>query len=354
MSHPENSGNMVHGNAPLKMFNSTFFIKDYNYKAMGYANFNNFVNTKCSHLIITLANTLKLGEVDGSKYKRLLDFVTKVNKPIVVFGLGIQSINTNLEEATLPSEAIQLIKYLSIKSRYLGVRGEFTKKVVEKLCGISNAYVTGCPSIFSNPDAFKALRVNTRSLVGRPAFSGTKYSNDAENTLFINSIEKENWLIEPVSKFNHNFYLKILIDTDTYDDIPYFLKRNIRVKDYTKSHPIRKYFLSRYKLFRNIDDWYQFNTEAVSYTYGTRFHVNMASLISGKPALWLTHDARTRELVEFMNLPHLDINSDKLLDTGNIQNLISYERFFDLLPSLYNNFNYYLESNNLPKLTLSI
>lgn len=348
LTYPENSGNMVHANAPLRMFDSAYFIKDHHYPALGYDNFAAFVNARCTHLVITLANTLKLGDTDDTKYQRLLDFLTRIEKPVVVFGLGIQAQNTDLAEAVLPAKAIELIQFLSARATYVGVRGEFTKQVLEKLCGIRNAFVTGCPSLFSNPDAFKALRANIANPVGRPAFSGTKYFEDAENRLLINAIRHQHWLVEPVNKFNHQYHLKVITDTDTHEDVPYFLKRHTPARDYGKDHVIRQYFLTRYRLFRNVGDWYKFNADAVSCTYGTRFHANMASLVSGKPALWLTHDARTRELVEFMHLPHVDVNAEALHDPSNLARLMSYEPFFDHLPVLHNNFNHYLESNGLP------
>lgn len=357
LSYPENSGNMVHANAPLRMFDSAYFIKDHHYPALGYENFAAFVNARCSHLVVTLANTLKLGETDNTKYQRLLDFLSRIEKPVVVFGLGIQSKDTRLDEAVLPPKAIELIQHLSTRAPYVGVRGEFTKQVLEKLCGIRNAFVTGCPSIFSNPDAFKALRANLASPLGRPAFSGTKYFEEAENRLLIDAVQRGHWLIEPVNKFNHQYHLKVITDSDTHDDVPYFLKSQTPAREYGAEHPVRQYFLTRYRLFRNVSDWYKFNADAVSCTYGTRFHVNMASLVSGKPALWLTHDARTRELVEFMHLPHVDVNADALQDTtdaAGLTRLMDYEAFFDHLPRLHNNFNHYLESNGLPTQPLKL
>ena len=352
LTYPENSGNMVHANAPFRMFGTAFFIRDFDYTAIGYSNFADFVNKKCSHLIITLANTLKIGDNDGGKYVRLSNFISKIDKPIVVFGLGVQSKTQNLSEANLPKEAINLIKELSQKSFYLGVRGIYTKQVIEKLCGINNIFVTGCPSIFSNPSAFKLLRKNLTKPIGRPAYSGTHYHQDYEKKLLINAIKNDRWLIEPVNKLNHSFYLNSLNDTALHSDIPYFLKGRYGASDQSALSDLKKYFLMRYRIFRNVADWYQFNSESVSYTYGSRFHVNMASLVSGKPAVWFTHDARTKELVDFMHLPNLDILSDEAQNSTNVLDCISYENFFDNLGWLLNNFNYYLQANGLPKIEI--
>lgn len=353
LTYPENSGNMVHANAPFRIFKNAFFIKDFDYSALGYSNFADFVNKKCSHLVITLANTLKIGDIDGAKYTRLSKFVSSIDRPVVVFGLGVQSKEQNLSEATLPKEAVGLIEQLSRKSYYLGVRGEYTKKVIEKLCDVKNVYVTGCPSIFSNPSAFKALRENILNPVGRPAYSGTHYHQDYEKKLLINAIKADHWLVEPVNKLNHGFYLRSLIDDVAHADVPYFLKGECKAGDKEALSRLKNYFLTRYRLFRNVEDWYQFNWESVSYTYGSRFHVNMASLVSGKPAVWFTHDARTKELVDFMCLPSLDILSEEAQGSNNILDCVSYEKFFDNLGWLQNNFNEYLRANGLPRVEIN-
>jgi hypothetical protein len=98
------------------------------------------------------------------------------------------------------------------------------------------------------------------------------------------------------------------------DDAPYFVKRFINKNSKEEFLDIKNYFETRYQLFRTTREWYRFNKEFLSFSYGTRFHVNMAALISGKPAIWFTHDERTKELTEFMHLPSLDIEDANKLN----------------------------------------
>jgi hypothetical protein len=79
----------------------------------------------------------------GSKYEKPIEFLNRIDKPVVVFGLGIQAKNINLNAATLPPQAIEFVRILSQKSKLLGVRGKSTKQLLERLCGIKNIHVTG-------------------------------------------------------------------------------------------------------------------------------------------------------------------------------------------------------------------
>lgn len=348
---PENSGNMIHAQAPLSMFKGAVYARDNPHLMMGYNSFKEFVNKECSHLIVTFANTLKVNEISGERFAKTLDFLRQFECKIIVFGLGIQAKTLDLEDAKLPNEAIELLRFLSDKATYLGVRGESTKLVVEKNCGINNVFVTGCPSIFSGLKSFDEVRQNLKYPRGRPAFSATRFFEDIENKLFLNAFKSDYWLIEPVNKFNHEFYLKSCINNVAYEDVPYFLKKLVDKKDTQSVCELQTYFQKRYRLFRDVESWVNFNKEFVSFAYGTRFHANMAALISGKPALWITHDQRTRELTEYMKLPAISIEDAINYDFSEPLGQESYEQFFENFPKLLANFNHYLESNGLVALS---
>lgn len=347
---PENSGNMVHANAPLRVFDRTAYLKDLSYLNYGFKNFVDLVNKKCSHLVLTLANTLRLNETDGSKYERTIKFLNQIEKPVVVFGLGIQAKGADIDSATLPQQAVDFVRTLSEKSKLLGVRGTTTKVVLERLCGVNNIFVTGCPSVFSNISETYQIPKNLKAQIGRPAFSGTRYFEDVENALLQNSIRMGHWLVEPVNRFNHHFWLRVMQGTAQLDDVPYFMRRFIKNNRDEEFGCLSNYFETRYRLFRTTREWYKFNRDFVSFAYGTRFHANMAALICGKPAVWLTHDDRTKELTEFMHLPSIELQNASDLDIRSIFKENLYEDFFDHYPKLINNFNDYLQANDLPHL----
>ncbi len=298
---PENSGNMVHANVPYELFKNCIHINKF--KEIGGKNFHTFVNSNCSHLLITFANSLKLNDSKGEKFSRLQSLLEKISIPIIPIGLGIQSKEADIETAELPQEAINLLNFFAKRCLAIGVRGDYTKQVILKLSEARNVEVLGCPSFFTKPNNILKLNQDTTLDLGTPAASWTNYQNEREIDLLLKTIKSDHFLIEPVNKFNHQFYIKTLNGSGDSNSVPYFLKNKIDIED-LKSH-----FKTRYRLFRNINDWKAFNKEHVSYTYGTRFHVNMASILSGKPALWITHDARTEELAKIFHLPSLDLNT---------------------------------------------
>ncbi|WP_197023755.1 polysaccharide pyruvyl transferase family protein [Microbulbifer sp. HZ11] len=351
---PENSGNMIHANAPLELYSYAVHSTHNSYKFSGERSFKDFVNSKCSHLVVTLANTLSLDKPDGEKYVRFRRSLEQYEVPIVVFGLGIQAKHRDLENASLCPEAVELLQYLSHRAEALGVRGEFTKSVIEKCCGIKNVFVTGCPSLFSKPQELLELQENCKleNLSGRPSFNVTNMGREDERLLLARGISHSHFLVEPVSKFMHKFHLELMKGGNPeLPELPYFLN-GIRKRKYYNIDTVEEIFAfyqRYYRLFRTTKEWYTFNKECVAYTYGTRFHVNMASILSGKPALWLTHDARTKELVEFCNLPSIPLSEAVTCSEDEIVQHIDYSDFFNKIGSLFDNFNEYLSINGLEK-----
>lgn len=352
ISKPENSGNMIHAQAPLKMYSNAIYNKDYKSWFSDRPSFRDFVNYDCSHLIITLANSLSIDKPDEEKYKRLRLSLEQYDVPIVVFGLGIQKKNFDIGDARLGVEAVKLLEFLSERSRFLGVRGEFTKKIIEQSSNIRNVYVTGCPSFFSYPEEFLKIESNLKNLKGRPACSLTNMGREDERKVLAYAFREQHFSVEPVSRIVHEFYKELMSGSNP--DLPYFWKGMVKNKYFgdIKDVDVRDFYKKYYRIFRQVKPWIDFNKELVSYTYGTRFHVNMASILSGKPALWLVHDARTKELTDFHGLPSVELNEF----TNKIQNvcpssLLDYTQFYKKLDFLFDNFNEYLKGNGLPEIS---
>jgi hypothetical protein len=349
LTMPENSGNMVHANAPFEMFANAFDSNDDQWRAFGDKSFAEFVNRRCSHLVVTLANTLRAGEEDGGRYTRFQAMLEKYDKPVVIFGLGIQARTTDLDEITLHPDAIALMRYLGKRCAIVGVRGETTRAVFRRLAGVENTFVTGCPSLFSRPDALeRLLRRVEAGRSGRLAYSGTKLNDATERRILHTAMRHDAFLIEPVNKENHKFFLGVV--RGEAPDPPKHFNRWIDDSPGAGADALAAYFRSNYRLFRDLAPWYGFNEEMVGFTYGTRFHVNMASVLSGVPALWLTHDARTRELVDLLRLPNMPVSDAAEAEPDELRAATDYSGFFAQIPRLFQRFNEYLGLSGLPEI----
>lgn len=64
---------------------------------------------------------------------------------------------------------------------------------------------------------------------------------------------------------------------------------------------------NRIKLFADTQQWMNYYVQNnVDFSFGSRIHGSIMPILSGVPAMCYTMDARTREMVEFFDIPHIN------------------------------------------------
>lgn len=367
----ENAGNMIHARAPQRILKGARTMEYHTQpwaRFSGETSFVDFVNKHCDHLIISMTNTIKVNAGWAQRYVNFQRLLERYDVPITIFGLGVRSPTDDLSQATIPDEAVTMLRYLEQRAGPIGVRGEFTKQVFATLAGVTDVQVTGCPSFFSEPGAFAKLRKELASpRRGTYTYAGTRYERPEELAQLVKSVQGDGYYIEATNKENHRAHLQALKGDPL--DVPSFLAGAVveepeptsrrfglgRARsstavphDRVTRTQLADFFRHRYRLFRNPDDWLQFNREVVAYGFGTRFHVNMATLLSGKPATWIAHDTRTREFCDFLHLPQVSLEDSVDMEPEDFRAAVRYEEMFDHLPQLFDNWASYLGRHNLP------
>lgn len=356
----ENAGNIVHGNAPRRMFNNTIGSLEPRWRRLTPSGqFRDFVGQYCSHIITTSANLFRVGDFSDAirnRYKHFQKSIEGFSKPLVIFGLGSQAkAGEVFRPESLPVEAHECIKAIAASATAVSVRGEFTASIFRSVLGEEpeNIFVTGCPSYYAAPEAFAMLKANLAAMGEshkRFAVNITNYGRAEDRHLLKSAILKDDFLVEPYNPSVHQFHLAAL-DRQGFEPAPSDLEFLVSEDNSTVSiDDLAGYFATRYRLFRYLDPWLDFNKEYVRGTVGTRFHVNMASLLAGVPAVWVTHDARTKELTEMLSLPSIDVDDVPGRSLEEIFELADFDSFFSNVGRNFNQFNAFLTHAGLPNL----
>lgn len=351
----ENSGNIIHGTAPDRLFPNTMSSLERNWRvATGHTSFRDFVSDECSHIIITMANLFRIDDHSAQireSYRKFTRSIRGYNKPLIIFGMGAQkSKMARFEPSMLPEEGIEALRAIGEKATTVSVRGEFTKEMLEAVIGPCDdrVFVTGCPSYYSNPSAFGQIEARLQRGIGdRISVNLTKYNRDAEKKILNEAVANDYYLVEPSNKNVHSFAISQLNNTPA----PLPSELQIGISRWWRSsyeNRVRDWVARRYRLFRDVKPWFDFNRESVSATIGTRFHVNMASLLSGVPAVWVTHDVRTQELCDALALPNVPISEIGRKPLRQIIEEADFGHFLHNVEDNFNNFQEFLECSGLP------
>lgn len=299
--------------------------------------------SKDSRIIVPSSNFLC--HVDNPIFfERFVKFFDEIDNPITFCGLGAQStkeLNTpkKLVNSLLPIQ-IEFFKKLSERSVAIGVRGEFTADCLEQM-GITNVRIIGCPSFYRYLDGqYPEIKKPTKDYVQVTYTPGTV---ERSKILKLGLKNKCAWVVQEMGEFP-----KTITICSRENISPIWLARKVPMLffDGTK---VLNYSKDYSKIFWDVNEWNKFYAEnEISFAFGTRFHGNMAALRNGVPALWVTHDSRTKELAEFLKLPNISIKDfSKINSIEEMFDYCDYSNLRSNYKKMCENYISYLDENEL-------
>ena len=281
-----------------------------------------YINNEATHVFFILQDQIRIAESYGLKlpYKKIIDFISKINKPIIIAGLGANSFkgfDPNFHKK-LDLDLIYFLTFLSEHCIEIGIRGTYTQEILHKI-GINNTRVIGCPSFFENGKNRKILK---------------KEISDLKSILLTQRLPM---YTPTIHKIMQDFQEEGLIKAIAFDIIDNsFFRRRLE--------PVRK---QTYHIFSDIVSWKNF-VKNYNFALGNRLHGAILSINSGVPAVCLNGDSRATEMCDFLKIPHIpNIKIRSKKDIFKIYEKLDLTELNANYPKLYDNFIKFLHINNL-------
>ncbi|RXR02654.1 polysaccharide pyruvyl transferase family protein [Pseudoxanthomonas composti] len=285
------------------------------------------INATYSHFVFMMKDDIR-EDFRALPTDRVSGFLEKIEIPIVPMSLCANAFNgydLGLAERLSPAQK-RYLSLISEKSRFVGVRGEFSAEILNRL-GIKNVKVIGCPSYFENGPS--------RS-VHKKCWDPDKVITTA--TFFNAGLPRTSHLLQDELYFIDLLYLgKALPPTSNVTAQPFNLDEIP-----TSFQLLARAMAGRLEFFSDYNRWEAFfKSSDHCLTIGTRLHSGIFSINCGVPALVTNPDARARETCEYLRIPYdpsLHSRSDigrvyEELDLSEMNNAYSalYETFVDFL-----------------------
>lgn len=274
--------------------------------------------------------------------KNCTEFLLNNDCPITLAGLGAQS----TPELNTPSKLVSILtpskkryfKMVSERAVSLGIRGEFTAECLE-LMGIHNYRIIGCPSFYKHLNGiYPRLTKPSLKKTQLTVTTGNEYeSRLLEMGMRIHSI----WLMQMLTEMP-----KSAFENETIS--PVWVERRfpglqVSLEEYS-------YYLKNYtRIFFSLEEWnHYYEEEGITFSYGSRFHGNMASIRNGVPALWIVHDSRTTELTRTLYVPHITMQQfSKIKYPEELLEFCDYKDMYSHYNELCRNYVTFLEENHI-------
>jgi len=267
----------------------------------------NFINNNFTHIFFNIQDQLRanISYYQDTKLRFTLinDFLKQINIPIIVFGCGSNSHNYNNRFSIineLCEEQIIFCKLLSLKSKYIALRGEYTAKLFNDL-HIENYIICGCPSYYINE--INKVKIYKKSYISNIVVTGSSNPN--------------------------------IVNIENYN-ISYFLQDISEVSLVGKDS---KYFFSI-----KLDELNNFFKDK-DFVIGSRVHGTIIALNNGIPAICTNQDTRAREMCKLFNIPH--INNYTFVTIEELYQKINFDIYNNNYSDLYNKFVDFLKKNDI-------
>jgi len=260
------------------------------------------INKEFDICVFTCANMLRKGLALDAETQVL----SRLDMPVVMLGIGIQT-RSDIEDGDgLSSETKELLEVLKSREHYFLTRGEDAAGYLRNQ-GCSYVRPVGCPSLYFHPDNMrKAISRLPDVKVGkdRTVFSGYMGA-ERETIADMNALATDDGRSAYVIQ-NEPLDLHFGMQLEPDD--------NGRVYDSTNGELVGLLSFKRARMlkkrikvhaFFDTNQWRAW-CSAMDFSFGRRFHGNVISMQAGVPSLMVAVDDRMREMLNFSGLPKID------------------------------------------------
>ncbi len=323
-----NKGNMIHGEAPARIFDCDRKESCYlNVEALYHSGWspqkiNDELSSRFDLVVFSLANAIRPGFGPGI----LPEIIEALKLDFVVLGLGMQEEMPPNTDALHPS-LLHFLQVCNEKAKVFAVRGIAVEKWLHSV-GFKNAVALGCPSLFVYPENILGLTApnpeDIQTAVTGGYINGKFPRSDVITNLFRDF--KAHYVMQ-----QEMFVFKDYFDNvnGLYNEATGEVKKEWLDHVLDKVHGKRLPFVS-YRWFQDPHAWRVFTSQMDIYI-GDRFHGGVVALQSGVPALIIADDQRVRDLTDYFKIPNVSLKDIK---QSNVKELVATHLSSEKLESM--------------------
>lgn len=274
----------------------------------------------------------------------VIRFLEQTDCPVTMAGLGAQAaLNETPQELVkkLTENQKRAFQMISERATSIGVRGEFSAACLNVL-GIKNVKIIGCPSFYFRP-RMKSHKLKIPSLKRTQV---TITPGTRENSLLLKKAMELNskWMMQMNTELP-----QLAFEQSGWDETWKDIVMNAFPEANLAPQKIWEYMKQSSTIYFEKNKWDQFyDDEDITFAYGSRFHGNMAAFRNGVPALWITHDRRTTELIQTLHLPSIDFKQfERMKSMEEMLDYCDYRDYEKNYADLHKNYVEFLEENGL-------
>ncbi len=284
-------------------------------------------------------------------FGRWADFLESLRLPSIIIGLGAQAPNYDAP-ISVPDGTRRMLQIISERSRSLGVRGEFTAATLNRM-GISNVRIIGCPSMYWTCEPL--LHLKPRAATEHLAVSVNGSANVVQHSVDVKAAARVEAALARLS-FERGYPYVLQNETELMailfgasdacePSLIGALMHRYELLDISPEAFIQ-FVRHNTRVYADTGEWLA-ALGPFDFVLGTRFHGCLSGLLAGVPCLTFVSDTRTREMCEWLSIPHVDVREVEAIDVRGFYDALDVEPLVSAYPRCYRNYVDFLDENRL-------
>jgi hypothetical protein len=273
---------------------------------------------------------------DWRDVSKFTNVVEKLDMPVFAFSLGLQDYSGGIKSISkLHPSMKKLLDIVSDRSKYLGVRGNYTASLLFKN-GLKNVVPIGCPTVYWNLNG--ELKIQKPTELKNP---GIVFHRTLLGDQGIHLAEGKAKII------GQDFLDEVIFSNNKGNDEVLFEMEKNQYKSQGHFDKAMSLITDKGVFQYTFDEWFK-GLNKYDFIVGPRLHGCVASLIQNIPAVLLARDLRVQEIGEFYDIPHYHYKDLKKFKSINeIFESVDYTKFNKTYKLRYDNYIKLLEDNGL-------
>ncbi len=299
-----------------------------------------YINNNFDLIVYPMAN------IFGYTYKTALDNIgatfEKIRIPTYIISCGIQA--KSIDEiddivSVIKTEANRFISSVYNTGGQFALRGNITNSFFKKL-GYNDAAVVGCPSLYQRG---AQLRIDSTNKVSKDSFKAILNGSVSDYTA------KSFFSDGKCSFIDQDCFVHPLFNKEFCSELNKDKKKIISALKYYGYNELEQVFKGNVQLFFETNLWYNYLIKNnFSFSFGSRIHGNIMSILSGIPTLINAKDVRVKEMAELYNIPYIENKEVESIDElYELYCKTDYTKFNQMYSKIYSDYEDFLIKNDI-------
>lgn len=291
-----------------------------------------YINKMYDIIILPFANAFRKDFIP--KLNEYTKLIQKINIPVVVVGIGAQQSIDKMDVLTFDYDrnVSEFIKAVLQHSESIGVRGEYTRRYLDKLGFGNHVRVIGCPSMYMFGDELPKQPIQVPHAYFKLNLNGKSSDSERIRQYLFGTGEQCTFVPQGIRE------LKML-----YTGL--HVKNNAESYPYRLDSPTLEHMEIRFPL--SVYGWIELLKQG-NMSIGTRIHGSIASILSGLPTFLICTDSRTLELAEYHQIPHcIEKDFDFSQTVYELYKNYDFSRVYEGHVERYNNYLNFMKENGV-------